>query len=919
MTRNTVRNYLVLSSLVSLSLLHALWPTEASQPAAAFNASMLDTFVARNIGPANMGGRITAITGVETNSKIVYVAAASGGLWKTADGGNTWAPIFDHQTSVCIGDVAVSRSHPDIVWVGTGEHNPRNSVTWGDGVYKSTDGGKTWANMGLKDSHSTGRVVIHPTNPDVVYVGSLGHLWGPNKERGVFKTTDGGKTWQSSLFLDENTGIVDVKMDPTDPNTIYAAAYCCRRSAFSGGNPETVIGPKAGIYKTSDGGKSWDKLTVATPQSQYGRCGISIYRKNPNTVYAIVQTEQTPHGNSNEGGKAGAGGRPALGGIFRSDDKGKTWTHVNTLCPRPMYFGELHVDPMDDQRLYCLGVSMSLSNDGGKSWQTSKAGHADGHAVWINPNDNKEVWVGNDGGFVVSKNRAQSFQVTRAMTICQFYGISVDMSKPYYVYGGLQDNGSHGGPSATYDSGGIPQNRWFNIGGGDGFHTACDPNDPNTVYSETQWGGFKRVNVAGKGKGKIEIEDVPVLSLLHSLFPRLVPTSFPGNAREQAQGDQKKDDPKKDEPKKDEPQKKGGMGGKAAGRYNWSSPMHISPHDSKTIYFGAQFLQMSTQRGDNFQQISPDLTYGAVAGKDTKGHTLFTIAESPKKKGVLWTGADDGRINVSQDGGKTWKDVSKIPGMLKEGCVSRVEPSAFEDGTCYVSITRYRNDDRKPYIFKTTNYGESWENITGNLPQSGSVHVVIESSKNRKLLFCGTEFGLFVSLEGGKVWHQMKGSMPTVAVHDLIIHPRDRDLVIGTHGRGIWIMDDISPLEALTPDVLAKPDHLFHVRPTVAFKVRPSGAKTNAFVGQNPPYGAIIRYKLMAQPGDAPVTIHILDNSGKHVAMLKANNIPGLNQVVWNLRADGQNEATVAAGEYTAVMEAAGKRQMQKVRVEAEK
>ena len=797
MTRNAVRNYLVLGCLVSLSLCHLLWPSEASQPAVAVDSKILDAFVARNIGPANMGGRIVDIAGVDSDPKTVYVAAASGGLWKTTDTGETWTGLFDKETSVCIGSVAVSQSNPNIVWVGTGEHNPRNSVAWGDGVYKSTDGGKSWQHMGLKDSHTTGRIAIHPTNPDIVYVAVLGHLWGPNSERGIYKTTDGGKTWQVSKFIDENTGFIDLKMDPADPNILYGAAYCCRRDAFSGGNPKTVIGPGAGLYKTTDGGKTWEKMANGLPTNQYGRCGIDIYRKDPNVVFAIVQTEKTPSGNANEGGQPNGKTGPDVGGLFRSNDKGKTWEFINSIVPRPMYFGQVIVDPSDDNHLFVFGVNMFVSTDGGKTFpgggkggkgggaaggggavpakggdpqkkgdetkkdtkkadetkkdetpkkvDPQKAGgqkggggkggglHSDQHATWFNPKNSKEVWVGNDGGFYLSKDGGKTYKAIRAAALGQFYGISVDMSKPYYVYGGLQDNGSHGGPSATHDETGIRLTHWFNIRGADGFHTQSDWTDSSIVYAESQYGSPGRVDVTNKGKG--------------------------GGGKGGGGGGGGK----------------GGMSVKGlASRFNWSSPMLLSPHDAATFYYGGNVLLKSTEHGANMKKISPDLTWGEDKKKDGTGaHTLFTIGESPKKRGVLWTGADDGRIHVSKNAGEKWTDVSQIPNMPTERCVSRVEPSHFDDGTCYVSITRYRNDDRKPYIFKTTNYGETWENVTGNLPESGSVHVVIESSRNKNVLFCGTEFGVFVSLDGAKSWQRFKAGLPTVAVHDLD-HPSAR-------------------------------------------------------------------------------------------------------------------------------------------------
>jgi photosystem II stability/assembly factor-like uncharacterized protein len=994
MTRNAVRNWFVLYSLVALALVHLFWPSEAAQPVA-LDANPLDAYVARNIGPAKMGGRTVAIAGVDSQPNIVYVGTASGGVWKTTNGGETWTSIFDNQSSVCVGDVAVCQSNPNIVWVGTGEHNPRNSSAWGDGVYKSTDGGKTWQHMGLRETHSIGRVVIHPQNPDIVYVAALGHTWAPNKERGIYKTTDGGKTWEMSKYWDENTGAIELKMDPVDHNILYACAWEVRRDAFSGGEPTNVFGPHSGLYKTTDGGKTWEKMTNGLPTGQTGRCGIDIYKKDPNVLYAIVNAKGKgggakggggggggKGGGGNDIGKAGAG-EPNAGGTYRSDDKGKTWKNLNTNDPRPMYFSQIRVDPTDDQRVYVLGVQMYVSDDGGKSYETRftsglgnplNSPHADHHAMWINPKNSDEIFEGNDGGIWHSKDKGKTFQQFVSMPLGQYYGISCDMRKPYWVFGGCQDNGGFGTPSATTDPAGIRNNLVVYISGGDGFHTQNDPTDYNIVYTESQNGNVQRVDLSKKGKGKkgdIEIDEDKPLD---------------GQGQDQKKDETKKqDEPKKgepqkqDEPKKDEPQKKGGggggFGGKGGGikpqgnnlRWNWSTPMELSPHDPWTFYCGAQFLFMSKDRGTNPKAISPDLTYGPGAkdfaydgpakqnGQEKKeeaakkedqdkkdetkkeeqkkggkggggpgagggAHSLFTIGESPKKRGVIWTGSDDGRIMLTKDFGVTWTDQSVIPGIPKDRCISRVEPSNFADGTCYVSLTRYRNDDRKPYIFKTTDYGQTWESITSNLPESGSVHVVIESSRNKNVLFCGTEFAVFGSLNGGKSWYAMKGGMPTVAVHDLVIHPRDRDLVVGTHGRSIFIFDDISPLEQLTPEIMAKPAHLFDVRPATAFKWKKTGPdpKSNEFTGQNPPYGAIIRYHLNS--GSAQnVTINILDaGTGKQVANLSGTSKAGLNEVVWSLRGDGQPDATVKPGDFVVVLQMGDQKQYKILRVDGE-
>jgi photosystem II stability/assembly factor-like uncharacterized protein len=720
--------------------------------------------------------------------------------------------------------------------------------------------------MGLADSHSIGRIVIHPKNPDIVYVAVLGHLWGPNKERGLYKTTDGGKTWAVSKFIDENTGFIDVAMDPADPEILYAAAYSVRRDAFSGGNPATQCGPGAGLYKTNDGGKRWEKMANGLPDRQYGRCGIDIYRKDSNIVYAVVQTDKTPV--TVAGAKANAKTGPEAGGVFRSRDKGKTWEHVNSLCPRPFYYGQIRIDPSDDSRIFVLGVSFHVSKDGGKSFGTGKGFHPDHHALWINPKDTSHLVLGNDGGLYVSKDRAVSWQAIRGMAIGQFYGIAVDMRKPYRVYGGLQDNGSWGGPSATYSDSGIQLNDWFRIAGADGFSCQCDPTDSDIVYAESQYGKALRINLKGKVTSK-------------SIQPKA--------------------------PK-----------GAPVYRFNWSSPMLLSPHDPKTLYYGGNHLFKSTDRGDNWKEISPDLTHGQPGKSESTGHTLTTIAESPLKAGVLWVGSDDGRIHVSKDGGDKWTEVTdKVRGVPNQRWISRLECSHHAEGTAYLAISRYRNDDRGPYLFKTTNYGQTWENITSNLPESGSVHVVRESSKNKNLLFAGTEFGLFASLDGGGSWHPMKAGLPTVAVHDLVIHPRDRDLVIGTHGRSIYVMD-IGPLEQLTPDVLAAVGHLFEVRPAVAFKVQKANddGQRKVFVGANPPYGAVLYYYLKNNVAQ-PVSITILDATGKQVTSLKGANKAGLHHIVWNLRADGQKEGTVRPGDYVALMHGEA-RQLRPIRVEAE-
>ena len=857
-------------------LLLVVTTTQTAQPDVKTEPSLFDALPARNIGPANMGGRIVDVDVVESDPKTIYVAPATGGLWKTVDAGDSWKPLFDEQATLSLGDIAVSQANPDIVWVGTGEANARNSVSWGDGVYKSTDAGKTWKNMGLKETRHIGRIVVHPKNPDIVYVAALGHLWAPNKERGLYKTSDGGKTWQLSKYINENTGFIDVAIDPEEPDILYASTYCVRRDGFSGGNPKTQTGPDTGLFKTEDGGKTWHKMTEGLPNRPLGRCGLAVYRKNPEIVYAVVQTDQTNVTVQGQPAKTNVGDVDR-GGIFRSEDKGKTWKKLNDLCPRPFYYGQIRIDPNDDQRIYVLGVSFQESNDGGKTFAAAARGtHSDHHALWIDPHDSKHMILGNDGGLYFTKNRGTAWEAIRNLPLGQFYGVTVDMRKPYHVYGGLQDNGSWGGPSQTYLADGITLNDWKRIPpGGDGFQAAADPNDLDTVYAESQYGGLTRVSLKGsmtKGGGSKSIK-----------------------------------------PKADK--------GEPAYRFNWNAPILLSPHKSTTIYYGGNYLFRSTDRGDHWEKISPDLTHGKPGPSDDNGHTITTIAESPKKAGVLYAGTDDGRLHVSKDDGKEWLDLSeKIPKLPPERWFTRVECSHFDEATAYVTIDRHRNDDLKPYIFKTTDYGQTWLPLANDLPPEAPVHVLRESSKNKELLFAGTENGLFISQNGGRHWqHFTNGLPPAVIVHDLVIHPRDRELVIGTHARSIYVMD-IAPLEELT-DKAASDAYLFDVKPATTFMVKqrdtnpaPTGV-TRYYTAPNPPFGATIYYHLK-QAVSEPPTLTVTDGDKKVIARLMGSKNAGLHAVVWNLRGMEEDAPRVEPGEYTVTLKVGTQMLMKKVVVE---
>jgi photosystem II stability/assembly factor-like uncharacterized protein len=857
------------------------WTARGDDPPAA-DARLLDAITAWPIGPANMGGRIAAVAVVESNPAVMYVASASGGLWKTTDGGLRWEPVFDQQKTSSLGDVAVAPSNPDVVWVGTGEANPRNSVSWGDGVYKSTDGGKTWQHVGLKESHHVGRIVIHPKNPDIVYVAALGHLWGPSDERGLYKTTDGGKIWQRVKFIDADTGFIDVAMDPADPETLYAAAWCVRRDGFAGGNPAVQTGPGAGLFRTTDGGKSWEKLTRGLPRAPLGRCGLAVSRRDPRLVYAVVQTDKTNVSNLGQGANlrnrvfTDVTGRkfvepitPEHGGVFRSEDRGKTWVFMNSLCPRPFYYGQIRIDPNDSRRLYVLGVSFHVSGDGGRTFSTAPAGkgvHPDHHALWINPKDSSHLVLGNDGGLYFSRSGGATWEHVKRMPIGQFYGIAVDMRKPYRVYGGLQDNGTWGGPSATRRADGITLDDWYRVLVGDGFQCQVDPADPDTVYAEQQWGRPHRVNVKTL-KGK----------LIQPQAPR----------------------------------------GQPAYRFNWSTPLLLSPHNPRVLYAPGNHVFRSADRGETWRILSPDLTRGQPGPSKHTGHTISAFAESPLKPGLLWAGTDDGRLHVTRDGGKSWTELTKnVPGVPAAFCVSRIECSHFAEGTAYVAIDRHRYDDRRPYLFKTTDFGAAWTPLAKELPEEGPVYVVRESSRNKELLFVGTEFGLFATLDGGRHWQQLRAGLPTVAVHDLIIHPRERELVIGTHGRSIYVMD-VAPLEEMTPKVLASSAHMFDVRPAVAFRPRRSAEAPRGYVAPNPAYGAALWLYLKAAPAQAPV-LTILDRSGKAVAALPVAARAGLQRVRWDLRPDAEREVLVSPGEYQARLRLGETTLTKAVRVEAE-
>ena len=881
---------------------------------------LLKPFVWRSIGPANMGGRIDDIAVDESNPSTFYIGLAGGGLWKTTNNGTTFTPIFDTYRISSVGDIALAPSNPQVIYVGTGEPNNRQSSTFGGGVYKSTDGGKSFVHVGLTETQSIARIVVHPKDPNTVYVAAIGHLFGPNKERGLYKSTDGGKTWTNTNFINEDTGFTDVVMHPTNPNVLFAASYQRRRQpwGFNGG------GPGSGIWKTTDGAKTWTRLTGnGLPNNPIiGRIGMDISRSNPDTI--MVSIEVGPSGGTgagvNEDGSLavpgqgrGGGGRgrgeakpdPSRSGIWRSDDGGKSWKFLSNDGDRWMYYSQVRIDPTNPKIAYQGGAPFFKTVDGGTKWErVGGVGHSDHHAIWINPKDNNHILLGNDGGLDVSYDQGETWEAISTMALGQFYAISADMRKPYYVCGGLQDNGSWCGPSAVRNGVGILNHDWYRVGGGDGFYTAQDPTDWTVLYSESQDGNTNRVELrSGRSQS---IRPTP---------PSAGRGNAPGGAAGApgaAGGQQPAQQAAQAQPAQPA---QFGFGGNPQGnvvpapepgtrfRFFWSTPFILSPHNPRTIYLGAERLFRSYDRGETWT-ASPDLTRNIgrndrpIMGMDGSApmaskhdgaasySNIVTISESYVVPGILWVGTNDGNVQVSRDGGATWKNViEKIPGAPKEGHVSRVEASHFDAGTAYVTIDNHRLDDHKPYVYKTTDFGETWTSIAGNLPE-GNVNVIREDPKNASLLYLGTEYALYVSLNGGREWKEFMTGLPYVRIDDILVHPRDNDLIIGTHGRSIWILDDITPLQQLSEQVMTAENHVFDVRPAVAYvndtQKTVSVESAKHFRGQNPERGTAITYRLKAA-APADVTITISDVTGRVIRTLEGPKEAGLHRVQWNM------------------------------------
>jgi photosystem II stability/assembly factor-like uncharacterized protein len=910
----------------------------AAAPAVTLPAGYLKRLQWRSIGPACMGGRISALAVYEADPTTFWVATASGGLLKSENAGLSFQHQFDREATVSIGDVAVAPSDKKIVWVGTGEANPRNSVSYGDGVYKSTDGGKSWTNLGLKESFQIGRIAIHPKDPNIVYVGALGRLYGPSAERGLFKTQDGGKTWTKILFVDDKTGVIDVAMSPADPETLLVATYERRRDLYDTNDPAVKFGAGSGLQKTTDGGKTWTKVTKGLPTGKLGRIGLSFGRKDPKVVMAVVESELIGTGPPQAVGPTGylgivgsdaedkaqiaevvAGGpaekagllasdlvlelegkplkkyealvellrekkpgevvkfkiqrgeetkeivvtlgeRPAgrtpgaprdpkkpfldflggqreniqgrqgdeafqYGGVYRSTDGGDSWERVNSLNPRPMYFSQIRVDPSDDQLVYVLGIALYRSKDGGKTFRPDggRSAHSDHHALWIDPRDGRHVLLGGDGGVYATVDRMESWDYLNQSAIGQFYDVALDSRRLYWVFGGLQDNGSWGGPSRTLGFTGPVNEDWLFIGDGDGFGCEVDPEDPRIVYFTSQNGAIGRRNLF---TGEV------------AFFQPRAPKDV-------------------------------------TYRFNWNTPFTLSSHNPHIYYTAGNFVFRSLKRGGELKPISPEIT------RTDKG-SATSLAESPRNPGVLYVGTDDGALWLTKDGGREWTDIAKNIGLPRPMHVSSIEASRFAEGRVYVAFDGHRSDLDDPFAFVSDDFGQTFRALNAGLPR-GSTRCLREDIKNPDLLFLGTEFKTYVSIDRGLSWTSLNTNLPTVAVHQIAVHPDPEvgEIVAATHGRSLWVLD-ATPLRQLTADVLKARAHLF--QPTVQQRWHPDptrGTTNRQFTGTNPPQGAPIYFHLGEKANQ--ISVKIYDAAGELVRTLAVPGEPGLHRTIWDL------------------------------------
>jgi photosystem II stability/assembly factor-like uncharacterized protein len=843
---------LILASALAILATAVGAPRASAQDPATFSALR-----ARSIGPANMSGRIVDLAVNEGNPFEFYAASATGGLWKTTDNGVTWRAQFEDEAVHSIGAIALDQRDPRTVWIGSGEATNRQSSSWGDGIYKSTDGGETWRNMGLRESRHIARIAVDRVDSDVIYVAVPGHLWGPNRERGLYKSTDGGATWTLILGKDEDTGAVDVAIDPSDPSIVYAALYQRRRAPFGfvGG------GPGSGLFKSTDAGRTWRRLTSGLPEGVVGRIGLSIYRRDPRVVYITLEQGERYTSSISYGKR--------LGGVFRSDDKGESWRRMGDWNPRPAYSSQIRVDPSDDSRIYQM--QYSVSDDSGKTFvEPRQTLHGDDRVIWINPRDSRHLIKGDDGGVGISYDRGVKWLYVTSLPVSQFYHVSASTSSPYFVCGGLQDNGSWCGPSRTFSTQGILNDDWFRVGGGDGFHNVIDTTDNRTVYSSSQYLGITKVDLetreAKNLRPTVKEGEGPKLGNWGAPEPRV---------------------------------------GKKIPPAGWNSPFLISAHDANTLYAGMAVLWTSRDRGDTWRSLGNPTT-GVdrrtlrIMGQDPDVNTLSlddgvsyyptisALTESPRTRGLLYVGTDDGNVQRTRDDGRSWTDLTpRFAGVPKNTWVASLAASRHAAGTVYAAFDGHQANDYTNYLFRSTDYGDSWTSIVGDLPPERAIHAILEDTRNPRVLYLGTEFGLYVTLDGGAHWMAIRNGMPTVPVNDLVIQPKENDLVLATHGRGIWIIDQINAWQELTPAVRRAPGHVFTIVP--ATMTRMTSTKAHAgdmvFRGENPPNGALIDvWARDGVPEGTSLTIH--DGAGTEIARvpLRASAAGTVVRAVWNLR-----------------------------------
>ena len=841
---------ILLHFFLVLALLPALVAPaqQKSQTSRTLTAELVSNLQLRSIGPALTTGRIGDIAVNPRNPSVWYVAVASGHLWKTSNRGTTWKAVFEQHGSYSMGCVTLDPNNPEVVWLGTGENQSQRSVGFGDGIYKSTDGGDTWQHAGLRTSEHIGKIVVDPRNSSVVYVASQGSLWAPGGERGLFKTTDGGKTWKAVLQVSENTGVSDLAIDPRNPDVLYATSYQRRRHTglLIGGGPESTI------FKTTDGGVTWKKVNTGLPTVDTGRIALAVSPQNPDSVYALVAAANKESG------------------FFRSLDRGETWTRQsNYIVVDPQYYGEIFPDPHKADRVYAVDVTINATEDGGKTFKPVQwAMHSDHHAIVFDPADANHLLVGNDGGLYESYDGGRNWRHFTNLPITQYYRIAVDTAKPFYrVFGGSQDNGTMGGPVRTAYRAGIRTSDWISVGGGDGMQPRVDPEDPDIVYSMSQNGAITRMDLR-------------------------TGTSLPIRPRLTAQ------DPKV--------------------RWNWDTPFLISPHAAKRLYLAGSRLFRSDDRGSNWTPVSPDLTrqidrdtlpvMGKLWGADAVWKNVFTtdfgvssaLDESPLQEGLLYVGTDDGLVQTSEDGGKTWRKTEQFPGVPETSTVSDLAASQHDASTVYAAFHNYQRGDFKPYLMKSTDRGKTWVSIAGDLPARHFVWSVVEDHINRNLLFAGTEFGLFFTVDGGRHWLPIRGGVPTVAFRDLAIQKRENDLVAGTFGRGIYLLDDYTPLRHLADDLLAREGGVFPLRnPYLYNELGYVRAAWGNYATPNPPFGAALTYYLReALPaGDSKLALRITDASGKQIRLVTAASSAGIHRLVWDLRSQPPQDVPPSAGQ----------------------